>query len=205
MGIVAGTVFWQQSDDPQSVMGILFQSMFFVSVGAMLKVPGQFEPRSIFYKQQDANFFPTWTFVAGRSLAGMPTSLIDGILYGSIIYWFVGLNSSDGLASYFQFMLLLISGSMAAGLVFSIFSATVRDRSTAQACMSVCIVLLVLFSGFTVQPNVIPEYVSTYLAVCAFCNAVNFAIVLHFEFLQLLDLGLLDQHVRLGPTRPCGE
>jgi hypothetical protein len=57
MGIVAGTVFWQQSDDPQSVMGILFQSMFFVSVGAMLKVPGQFEPRSIFYKQQDANFF----------------------------------------------------------------------------------------------------------------------------------------------------
>jgi hypothetical protein len=162
MGIVAGTVFWQQSNDPQSVMGILFQSMFFVSVGAMLKVPAQFEPRSIFYKQQDANFFPTWTFVAGRSLAGFPTSLIDGLLYGSIIYWFVGLSSSDGPAAYFVFVLLIICGSMTAGLVFSIFSATVKDKPTAQACMSVSIVLLVLFSGFTVQPDVIPAYVCTY-------------------------------------------
>lgn len=159
MGLVAGTVFWQQKDDPTSVMGILFQSMFFVSVGAMLKVPAQFEPRSIFYKQQDANFFPTWTFVAGRSLAALPTSLIDGIVYGSIIYWFVGLSSSDGAAAYFKFMLLVIGVSMTAGLVFSNFSATVKDKSTAQACMSVCIVLLVLFSGFTVQPDIIPEYV----------------------------------------------
>jgi hypothetical protein len=166
MGIVAGTVFWQQNDDPTSVMGIIFQSMFFVSVGAMLKIPAQFEPRSIYYKQQDADFYPTWAFVAGRSLAGFPTSLIDGVLYGSIIYWFVGLSSSDGPAAYFIFVLLVIVSSMTAGLVFSIFSATVKDKSTAQACMSVCVVLLVLFSGFTVQPDVIPEYVSVGLPAC---------------------------------------
>lgn len=159
MGIVAGTLFWQQQDDPTSVMGILFQSMFFVSIGAMLKIPSQFEPRSIFYKQQDANFYPTWAFVAGRSLAGFPTSLIDGVVYGSIVYWFVGLSSSDGVSSYFKFMLLVIGASMTVGLVFSIFSATVKDKSTAQACMSVCIVVLVLFSGFTVQPDVIPRCV----------------------------------------------
>lgn len=179
MGIVAGTVFWQQNDDPQSVMGILFQSMFFVSVGAMLKVPAQFDPRSIFYKQQDANFFPTWTFVVGRSLAGLPTSLIDGLLYGSIIYWFVGLSSSDGPGAYFIFVLLVICGSMTAGLVFSIFSATVKDKPTAQACMSVTAVLLVLFSGFTVQPNVIPGYVFTYSASRLACGKIRTAFLLH--------------------------
>ncbi len=68
MGIVAGTVFWQASDDAQSVMGILFQSMFFVSLGAMLKVPYLFDVRSIFYKHQDANFFPTWAYVLGKTI-----------------------------------------------------------------------------------------------------------------------------------------
>lgn len=160
MGIVAGTVFWQQSDNPQSVMGILYQSMFFISIGAMLKVPAQFEPRGIFYKQQDADFFPTWSFVIGRSLAAIPTSLIDGIVYGTIIYWFVGLAYNDGasVANYFIFMLLVMAASICSGLVFSIFSATVKERSTAQACMSVTIIVLVLFSGFTVQPDVIPNY-----------------------------------------------
>lgn len=158
MGIVAGTVNWQQSEDPQSVMGIMFQSMFYISVGAMLKIPTQFEPRGIFYKQQDANFFPTLTFVAGRSLAGVPTSGIDALVYGSFMYWFVGLSSSKYPATFFNFLLLVLTASLASGLVFSIFSATVRDKSTAQACKSIAIVMLVLFSGFTVQPDVIPDY-----------------------------------------------
>lgn len=166
MGIVAGTVFWQQSDDPQSVMGIVFQSMFYISVGAMLKIPAQFEPRSIFYKHQDANFFPTWTFVAGRSLAGVPTSVIDALVYGSFVYWFVGLSSSDGPAAFFKFLLLVLTASLSSGLIFSMFSATVRDKSTAQACMSIAIVLMVLFSGFTVQPDVIPGYVMTSVIMC---------------------------------------
>jgi hypothetical protein len=33
MGIVAGTLFWQQSDNPQSVMGILFQACKFMLNG----------------------------------------------------------------------------------------------------------------------------------------------------------------------------
>lgn len=160
MGIIAGTVFWQQNDDPQSMMGILFQSMFFISLGAMAKIPGQFEPRGIFYKQQDANFFPTWTFVFGRSLAAFPTSIIDGAIYGSLIYWFVGLafNNGASFTNFLVFMLLCLVASLVSGLIFSVFSSTVRDKPTAQAAMSVTIVLLVLFSGFTVQPDVIPAY-----------------------------------------------
>lgn len=42
--------------------------------------------------------------------------------------------------------------------MFSVFSAKVRDRPAALAAMSVIVVILILFSGFTVQPNVIPPY-----------------------------------------------
>jgi hypothetical protein len=134
MGIVADTLFWQGHDQATSVMGILFQSMFFVSVGAMLKVAPQYEVRGILYKHQDANFFPTWTYVFGRSLAGLPSSIIDGVVYGTLVFWFVGLAHNDGasIGNYFMFVFLIMMASVAIGLVFSIFSAVTRDRSTGQ-------------------------------------------------------------------------
>ena len=49
MGIIVGTVFWQVSD-PQTIMGVVFQCVFFISMGAMLKVAPQIDSRGIFYK-----------------------------------------------------------------------------------------------------------------------------------------------------------
>jgi ABC-type multidrug transport system permease subunit len=160
MGIIAGTVFWQQGWVTQSLAGILFQNLFFISLGAMMKVPQQFETRSIFYKHQDANFFPTWSYVLGRSLAGLPTALIDGILFGTIVYWFVGMagpQNGASISNFFIYLLIMIVVSLTAGLVFSIFSSVVKDKPTAQAYMSITVVILVLFSGFTVQPDAIPK------------------------------------------------
>lgn len=160
MGIIAGTLFWQQGWVPQSLSGILFQNLFFCGLGAMMRVPQQFEARSIFYKHQDANFFPTWSYVTGRSLAGLPIALIDGLLFGTITYWFVGMAGPQNggyISTFFLYLFVMIMASLTAGLAFSIFSAVVKDRSTAQAYMSITIVILVLFSGFTVQPDIIPK------------------------------------------------
>ena len=160
MGIIAGTVFWQGAEEVSSVLGILFQSMLFISLGAMQKVASQYPVRGVLYKHQDANFFPTWTFVIGRSIASIPASMIDGLLYGTIVFWFVGLAHNDGASfwNYIIFILIATCASTGIGLLFSIVSAVTKDRSTGQACMSIAIVLFILFSGFTVTPNNIPWY-----------------------------------------------
>lgn len=154
MGIIVGTVFWQTSD-PQTAMGVIFQCVFFISLGAMLKVGPQIETRGVFYKEQDANFYPTWTFVLARALAGLPTSIQDSLVYGSIVYWCAGFTVAPG--NFFVFLLLMLLAAFTSGLMFSIFSAIIKDRPTVQACMSIAIIMMVLFSGFTVQPDVIPE------------------------------------------------
>ena len=148
-------MFYQVSD-PVSVIGVVFQSVMFISLGAMLKIAPQIDTRGVFYKEQDANFYPTWTFVLGRSLAGLPSSLQDSLIYGSLIYWLVGLAPTAGC--YFVFLLLIQLSALTCGLMFSIFSATIKDRPSAQAAMSISLVVLILFSGFTVQPDVIPAY-----------------------------------------------
>ena len=153
MGIIAGTVFWQGADEVSSVLGILFQSMLFISLGAMQKVNAQYLVRGVLYKHQDANFFPTWTFVVGRSIASIPASVIDGLLYGTLVFWFVGLAHNDGASfgNYIVFVLVTTCASTGIGLLFSIFSAVTKDRSTGQACMAIALVLFILFSGFTVR------------------------------------------------------
>ena len=122
----------------------------------MLKVAPQYAVRGVLYKQQDANFFPTWTYVVGRSLASIPSSIIDGLLYGTIVFWFVGLAHNDGasFANYIMFVLITMLSSVGIGLLFSIFSAITKDRSAGQAMMSVSIVVLILFSGFTVSDDI---------------------------------------------------
>jgi hypothetical protein len=160
MGTVVGTLFFQASDNPSSVVAVLFMSMFYTIVGAMTTVIKQFPNRSIYYKQQDANFFPTWTFVAGRSVATLPNACIDALVNGTMIYFLVGLAYHDGatIVAYFRFLLILFSMSFTSGLYFSMFSSSVRTVTVAQACLAITAILFVLFSGFTVQPDVIPNY-----------------------------------------------
>lgn len=126
----------------------------------MTNIVRQFPDRSIFYKHQDAQFFPTWAYVFGRSMASTPIAFTDAICYGTVIYFFVGLAYNDGanISSYFMFLLLLFATSLTTGLFFSMYSALVRVVTIAQAAMALTAVVFVLFSGFTVQPNVIPNY-----------------------------------------------
>ena len=161
MGIIVGTVFWQSWQDVSSVLGILFQSMLYISIGALTKVAPQYAVRGVLYKHQDANFFPTWTFVVGRSLASIPSSIIDGLLYGTIVYWFMGLAYNDGASfvNFLMFILITVAASAGIGLMFSIFSAITKDRSTGQAYISVTMVLLILFSGFTVSKMASPDFI----------------------------------------------
>lgn len=155
MGLIVGTVFWQ-TEDPQSMMGVVFYAVLFIGLGTLAKTSLQFETRGIIYKEQDANFFPTWTFVLARALAGVPSSLQDTLIFGSLIYWLAGLAPSAG--SYLIFLLLLLVYAFTCSLLFSIFSAIIRDKSSAQAAMAITMAGLILFSGYTVQPNVIPSY-----------------------------------------------
>ncbi len=148
MGTLVGTLYFQL-DDLQSVVGILFQSVFFVIVGGMTSVIKQFPARSIFYKQQDANFFPTWCYIAGRSLASIPNSFLDATIYGTAVYFLAGLAHNDGatIGSFFMFWLLLFTMSLTSGLFFGFFSAGVQTLTVAQ--VSTSIVSLYVFVHLT--------------------------------------------------------
>lgn len=71
MGLSVGGVFFQ-TDDVVSVLGVLFQGMLFIMLGAMTTAPGFVDERVIYYKQADANFYSAYPFVLGKAISKLP-------------------------------------------------------------------------------------------------------------------------------------
>ena len=105
----------------------------------MIKIPPQIDTRCIFYKEQDANLYPTWTFVLGRALAGIPSALQDALIYGSCIYWMAGFAPNAG--AYFMFLLLILLVAFTTGVMFSVFSATIKDRQVPPSNFHMCFIV----------------------------------------------------------------
>ena len=100
-------------------------------------------------------------YVLARSIAAIPVGLIDALYFGSYIYFLVGLALNQGdasVANYFLFLLIMFISAWTSGLFFSIYSSCVQTITSAQAMLAVTLILMLLFCGFTVQPDVIPVY-----------------------------------------------
>jgi ABC-2 type transporter len=96
-----------------------------------------------------------------RSIAAIPTGLLDAVYYGTFVYFLVGLAFNQGnanIGNYFIFIIMLFVTSWTSGLFFSVFSSCLQTITTAQAFLAVTLILMVLFCGFTVQPDIIPPY-----------------------------------------------
>jgi hypothetical protein len=83
-------------------------------------------------------------------------SLIDVSIFGTIIYFMVGFVRSA--SNFFIYLMVLFVFSLAMNSTFSIFTSIAKSKTAVQA-MSACVLLfLILFSGFIVNPDVIPSY-----------------------------------------------
>jgi ABC-type multidrug transport system ATPase subunit len=71
MGISVGGVFFQ-TDDVVSILGVLFQGMLFVMLGGMVTAPAFVDERLIYYKQADANFFGSFSFIIAKAMSKLP-------------------------------------------------------------------------------------------------------------------------------------
>jgi len=118
-----------------------------------------------------------------------------------MIFWLVGLAYNDGASiwNYFLYMALLFTASLISGFLFSTFPSISRVIQSAQAFNSITTILLVLFSGFTVQPDVIPPYYIWLYWINPFAWLLRGLVVNEF------DSGKYDEPVQTGGDETQGE
>eukprot|EP00536_Pseudo-nitzschia_multiseries_P002021 jgi/Psemu1/182647/e_gw1.27.166.1 len=155
MGISVGGVFYQ-TDDPISILGVLFQGMLFVMLGGMVTAPGFVNERLIYYKQNDANYYGAFSFVFAKAISKLPQTAMDCVVFGTILYYMVGLAPQPEYFCVFLGIVFVFNVLMSELLfIFATFAVTSSVVQVASACV---VFIFMLFCGFFIPPITIPSY-----------------------------------------------
>jgi ABC-type multidrug transport system ATPase subunit/ABC-type multidrug transport system permease subunit len=157
MGLLDGSTFWQMDDaNSQLILGLLFSCAMFLSMSQASQVSTYLEARTVFYKQRGANFFRSSAYVLATSIAQIPLSILETVVFGAITYWFGGYV--DELSRFVVFLVTLFLCQMWFSSFFFFLSAASPNLTIAQPLMMVAVLLMMLFGGFLISKGDIPDY-----------------------------------------------
>eukprot|EP00522_Entomoneis_paludosa_P007380 CAMPEP_0172455684 /NCGR_PEP_ID=MMETSP1065-20121228/12192_1 /TAXON_ID=265537 /ORGANISM="Amphiprora paludosa, Strain CCMP125" /LENGTH=1539 /DNA_ID=CAMNT_0013208153 /DNA_START=180 /DNA_END=4799 /DNA_ORIENTATION=- len=156
MGVSVGGVFFNTTEEID-LTGALFQAGLFIMLGAMQNASGLIVDRPIFKKHYEANFYSAMPFVIGRTLSSVPQTISDVVLFGTILYYFIGLAGRDEAGNFFIYLSVLIAFAFTMQQQLALF-ASFSSTSGLQVLSAITLLFFILFGGFIVAPNAIPSF-----------------------------------------------
>ncbi|KAL8002462.1 putative pleiotropic drug resistance protein PDR/CDR [Plasmopara halstedii] len=157
MGLLYASVFYQFDEtNAQLVMGLIFYAVLFVSLGQQAQIPVFIAAREVFYKQRRSNFFRTSSFVLANSVSQIPLGFAESLVFGSVLYWMCGYVSTVDAFLLFEVMLFATNLAMSAWFFF--LSCASPNLNVANPISMVSILFFILFAGFVITKEQIPDY-----------------------------------------------
>eukprot|EP00299_Pterocystis_sp_00344_P019876 c9825_g1_i2.p1 GENE.c9825_g1_i2~~c9825_g1_i2.p1 ORF type:complete len:1420 (-),score=398.97 c9825_g1_i2:102-4361(-) len=159
MGLVLGSLYFQLGlDEYSNRYGLFFSTSMMLSLGGFPELSLVAKQRVVFYKHRDSGFFPTSAYVLAQSLVGMPVNIAQVCVFGTIMWWMCGLTDSDNGAQYGLFIVIAFCLSMAVNQLLRVIASISPSPHLAPAISGCCIIFMILFSGFIIQTDEIPDY-----------------------------------------------
>uniref|UniRef100_M4BGT2 ABC transporter domain-containing protein n=1 Tax=Hyaloperonospora arabidopsidis (strain Emoy2) TaxID=559515 RepID=M4BGT2_HYAAE len=157
MGLLYASVFYQiDPTNAQLIIGVIFASVLCLSLGQSSQIPTIMAAREVFYKQRGANFFRTASYVLSFSGSQILPIVLESVVFGFIVYWMCGLV--DTIGAFFLFLLMLIMTNFAFTAFFFFLASAAPNFSVANPISSVSTLFLILFGGFVITKEQIPDY-----------------------------------------------
>ncbi|KAI9916477.1 hypothetical protein PsorP6_016802 [Peronosclerospora sorghi] len=157
MALLYSSVFYQiNPTNAQLAIGVIFASVLCLSLGQSSQVGTALAAREVFYKQRGANFFRTASYVLSSSISQLPPILLESIVFGSIVYWMCGFV--DSIGAFLLFLLLLCITNIAFTAFFFFLASAAPNFNVANPIASVSILFFILYGGFVITREQIPDY-----------------------------------------------
>eukprot|EP01137_Pigoraptor_chileana_P033008 Opistho-2@23287 len=102
--------------------------------------------KAIFMRERSAGTYRVSAYYIAKNLSELPVQIFLPIVFGSIIYWMIGLNTEPG--RFFTFLLLLVTTVLAAQSLGQVISAAAPSMQIANAVGPIVMILFLLFGGF---------------------------------------------------------
>jgi ABC-type multidrug transport system permease subunit len=152
VGIIAGTLFVKiKTTDTGTMAGFLFYVCLFSVLTSFAIIPLSFAQKAVYYKHQDALFYPTSAFVLSQTIVLYPLQIVECFLFDSLMYWIAGCASDENGSRFFTFILLTLVFAINIAQFFRLIATVMPDVGSAGSMCGVFVILMVLFSGF-IQP-----------------------------------------------------
>ncbi|EFC38572.1 predicted protein [Naegleria gruberi] len=155
-----GLIYLRLKNDQTGVqdrLGVLFFSvsnMFFGSLSSSLNVLLGDKP--VFNRERGAKLYRVSSWYVAKVIADIPSVLFFPLLFGCILYFWIGLNGS--IDRFLMFLLIqAILGLTGQGLGIAIASIS-PNASVAFSIMPVISTILMLFGGFYLNLDNVPVY-----------------------------------------------
>jgi ABC-type multidrug transport system ATPase subunit len=159
LAVLVGLIFLRLGYDQRDVQnrtGVLFfvminQMMNSLFSGLLLFI----DEKPVYLRERSARAYHVSSYFLGKITSELP-QLIYPIIFGIIVYWMTGLN--DSFDNFLVFLLILLVGSYCALSFGEFISASVPTFHIAQVLGQVAMIICLLFSGFFVNVDTIPNY-----------------------------------------------
>jgi ABC-type multidrug transport system ATPase subunit/ABC-type multidrug transport system permease subunit len=153
VGAISGSLFNNISVTDVSIMnGFLYNTLLFTALGSFAILPLVYAQKAVYYKQKDAQFYPTSAFCLAQSISMFPLQLAESICYVTVVYWSAGLAEDFRGSRFLTFIVVSLMFSMAIGQMFRVIAASVSDMRRAMPIGGIINIIMLLFSGF-IQPK----------------------------------------------------
>ncbi|GAX27856.1 ATP-binding cassette, subfamily G (WHITE), member 2 [Fistulifera solaris] len=184
LGILVGIIFLdvgQESRDNfgnvQSQFGavimLLLMSMFGTAQPALLSFP---EERPVFLREYSTNHYSVFSYFVSRLT--MEAVITGGqiMIQLLITYFLIGFQGNFGMYFVTVYTLAMASTALAVAL-----GCSVEDPKLAQEMLPILFVPQMLFAGFFVQTELIPEFLRWARYLCSLTYAIRILLINEFE------------------------
>jgi ABC-type multidrug transport system ATPase subunit len=204
VGIIVSTLFTNlDPSDTQTMGGFLFFASLQCSLSGMSLIPVVFAQKAVYYKQYQASFFPSLSFVLSQSFVLLPLQILEAILFSLITYFSVGMSLDDGGGQFFLFVLTILLFGISVSQIFRLVASLTAEPTSAQPICGVILVVMVLFSGYIIPKNGISDgwiwfYWINPLAYALRGITVNEFLGSDYDTLVCADYPACSQQLRFG-------
>ncbi|XP_008447550.2 ABC transporter G family member 35-like [Cucumis melo] len=162
VAIIASTVFLRtrmhtrdQSDGAVFIGALLF-SLISNMFNGFSELAMTISRLPVFYKQRDLKFHPPWTYTIPTVILGIPTSLLESVVWLVVTYYTIGF-APEASRFFKQLLLIFLVQQMAAG-VFRLIAGICRSMIIANTGGSLILLLIFLLGGFIIPRGEIPKW-----------------------------------------------
>lgn len=138
-----------------SVMGVLFFSLLFLTLGAMAELPESFLNRSVFYKQFYQAFYPVLPKILAETAVASVQTAIEVVCFVPAVYFLAGFNYAVG--SFLIFLIIFIGLNLSMNSIYKMFGALFQTFDAAQGFGGIVLLLLGIFAGYLFPESMIPH------------------------------------------------